>query len=212
MPWPWASIFAYANPLGLAIMTVGYRAIAVRRNLRDLSSLPLYVQLSFVTRVFSSSGALIWWYTNRINRTALLPIWQGLWLGAFLQGIFLVVPAMALAWPRIERWQSGRPELLNVQGDSPRRPVLRLLGAISSGVLAYGFVTIQLAGGQLERAASGAGGSIAQAVAVMQQTHFRRRRRLLRRVACPFGPPLYRAKEEGRNRVAVCDSVDPLIV
>lgn len=170
MPWHWALIFACANPLGFAIMTVGYQAIAVNKNLRDSNSLLFYIQLSFVASIFSSSGALIWCYTNHIDRTALLAIWQGWWLGGFLQSVVIVGPLLALLWPWIERWQTNRPELLNLAGGNTRRSVLRLLGVIASGVLIYGVVTIQLASSQLERAISASNSPVNQAIAVMQQT------------------------------------------
>jgi preprotein translocase subunit SecG len=77
---------------------------------------------------------------------------------------------MALLWPHIERWQLARPHLLSVVGGNPRRSILRLLGAMTSSVLVYGAVTIQLASSQFERAITGERDTIDQAVNVMQQT------------------------------------------
>ncbi|MBI5256261.1 MAG: GGDEF domain-containing protein [Burkholderiales bacterium] len=170
MPLPWALLFACANPLGLAVMAIGYQAIAVRRDLRDSTSLLFFVQLSFVASIFSSSGALIWCYTNGIDRTEVLPIWQGWWLGGFLQSVLMVGPVMALLWPRIARWQARRPGLLRTPRGDARHSVLRLLGVASTGVLVYGFLTIQLAGSQLERAVIDGVPAIGHAAGVMQQT------------------------------------------
>ena len=170
MPWGWASAFAFADPLHFAIMVMGYRAIPVRRDLRDGPSLLFYVQLSFVASIFSSSGALIWWYTNDIDRTGLLPIWQGWWLGSFLQSLFVVGPLMALSWPRIEAWQQARPALMSAPPRDPRRAVLRLLTAVSAAVVAYGFITLQLAGTHLGMAQREGAAGLAQALAVVQQS------------------------------------------
>lgn len=174
MPWHWAIIFACANPLGFAILAVGYQAIPANKNLRDSNSLLFYIQLSFVASIFSSSGALIWCYTNHIDRTALLAIWQGWWLGAFLQSVFIVGPLLALLWPKIARWQQHHPAYLRLASGNVRRSVLRLLGAITIGVLVYGAATIQLASNQLDRAlitsSSSMSAEVSNAIMILQQT------------------------------------------
>lgn len=170
MSLPWAALFACADPLYFAVMAIGYRAIPAARDLRDPGAVMFFLQLSFVASIFSSSGALIWWYTNGIDRTALLPIWQGWWLGAFVQSVVVVGPLMALLWPRLSRWLAARPELLAAPARDGRRAVLHLLGAITAGVLAYGFVTLGLAGGQLAQAALDASEAVGQAATVMRQT------------------------------------------
>jgi len=165
MPWPWALLFAGANPLGFAVMALGYQAIAARRDLRHWGALLYFVQLSFVASVFSSSGALIWCYTNGIDRTALLPIWQGWWLGGFLQSVFLGGPLLLLLTPAWLRWQNRHAGLMAAYAGDVRRAVLRLLGAVTTGVLVYGYVTLSLAGQQLADA-----GPQPQAVRVLQDT------------------------------------------
>lgn len=149
MPLPWALLFGLANPLGFAVMVIGYQAISMRRDLRGLSALLFYVQQSFVASVFSSSGALIWSYTNDYDRTALLPVWQGWWLGAFLQSVLIVGPLMAMLWPRAERWLADHPQLMR---DTPARSRVSLLGLLASitlGVVVYGYATFSLAEAQL---------------------------------------------------------------
>jgi diguanylate cyclase len=145
MPLHWALLFACANPLGFTMMAVGYRAIAMRRDLRDLTSILFYVQLSFIASIFGSAGALIWSYTNHLAPGAQLPIWQGWWLGSFLQSVFIGGPAMALLWPRVSRWQFERQKLMRRRRGGSRRSVLRMLATVAAGVLVYGFATIRLA-------------------------------------------------------------------
>ncbi len=144
MPVPWALLFACANPLGFAVLTQSYRSVAMRLDMRSPPTVLFYVLLSFVAAVFSSSGALIWCYTNRMDSTAVLPIWQGWWLGAFLQSTLLVGPALFLTWPRVARWQEGRSVLWHPESDGARRLSLRLILVVVSGVLVYGLLTLWL--------------------------------------------------------------------
>ncbi|WP_374581975.1 GGDEF domain-containing protein [Pseudoduganella sp.] len=145
MPWHWALLFACANPLGFAMMAVGYRAIVMPRDLRNPTSILFYIQLSFIASIFGSSGALIWSYTNHLAPGAQLPIWQGWWLGSFLQSVLIGGPLMALLWPRVARWQLARQQLMRKRRGGSRRSVLRMLATVAAGVLIYGYVTIRLA-------------------------------------------------------------------
>ncbi len=149
MPLPWALLFGLANPLGFAVMVIGYEAIAMRRDLRGVTALLFYVQQSFVASVFSSSGALIWSYTNDYDRTALLPVWQGWWLGAFLQSVLIVGPLMAMLWPRAKRWLVAHPQLMRDTQARSRISLLGLLASITLGVVVYGYATFSLAEAQV---------------------------------------------------------------
>jgi hypothetical protein len=64
MAWQWAVLFAFADPLGVAVMVLGFRALPMLRGLRSMESVLHFIQLSFVGSIFSSSGALIWTYCN----------------------------------------------------------------------------------------------------------------------------------------------------
>jgi diguanylate cyclase (GGDEF)-like protein len=171
MPWAWALLFACANPLGFAVLVLGYRGIAVSRSLRTLESLLVYAQLAFVASVFGSAGALVWCYTNRIDTTAVLAIWQGWWLGSFLQRVLLAGPLLYASGPAIMRWQLRHPAYLSQDATQARRRVLRLIAVMLLGVLAYGFVTIGLGSGRVGRAiALGDGAAIFQAAEIMRAT------------------------------------------
>ncbi|WP_202414232.1 GGDEF domain-containing protein [Duganella flavida] len=149
MPLQWAMLFGLSNPLGFAVMVIGYRATNMRRDLRGVTDLLFYVQQSFVACVFSSSGALIWSYTNDFDRTALLPVWQGWWLGAFVQSVLLVGPLMAMLWPWVQRWQSAHPRLMRDGHIRSRKTLLGLLASVTLGVLVYGYATTGLADSQV---------------------------------------------------------------
>jgi len=145
MPAPWAALFACANPLGLAVMAIGYQAIALRRDLRAPTSLLFFVQLCFVAAMFSSSGALIWCFVSVAGRSGVLATWQGWLLGAFLQSVLIAGPLLAWAWPAVERWQQRHPRLMQEAAGHARRRMLALLAAATAGVLMFGYATAQLA-------------------------------------------------------------------
>ena len=156
MPLGWALLFACANPLSLAVYTLGYRAIDARPELRSLGAWLYFVLLAFAGSVLGSAGALIWCYTNRIDDTGLLPIWQGWWLGGLLQTVLLLGPALWLTRSRISAWLDRRPELLAAPPADPRRLTLRLILVIVCAVLAYGAGTLGLAEGWLQERLVGA--------------------------------------------------------
>lgn len=170
MPWFAAVVFAFTDPLGFAVMVIGYRAIPADRGLRRWGDWLFFVQMSFVSSVFSSSGALIWCYTNPIDSTGVLPIWQGWWLGGFLQNVLIVAPMLALCWPAVERWQGERPALLKTLGGSRRQLVLGLLAVVCLGVVGYGYATIHLATGHAALAVADGGPLLRHATSVLQQT------------------------------------------
>ncbi|QTN27783.1 GGDEF domain-containing protein [Rhodoferax sp. AJA081-3] len=158
MPTPWALLFAFANPLGFAVMSQSYRAVAVPLHMRSVHSVVFYILIAFVGAVFSSAGALIWIHTNRIDTVASLPIWQGWWLGGFLQSVLIVGPLLAVSWPRLARWQAQHPEYFQPESTDRKRRNLRLMLLITLGVLGYGMTTVWL-GTNAVRQALGAGDS-----------------------------------------------------
>jgi diguanylate cyclase len=99
MPVGWSLIFAFADPVGLAVFAIAYRAIPVPYDLRSLNAVLFFVLLSFVGGVFGSTGSFIWITTSNVGAQQVLPIWQGWWLGAFLQNLVIVAPLLALLSP-----------------------------------------------------------------------------------------------------------------
>ncbi|MBI5439506.1 MAG: response regulator [Nitrosomonadales bacterium] len=151
MPIGWAFVFAFSDPIGLAVFAITCRAIPVPLNLRSPNSSALFVFISFVSGMFGSSGAFIWVFAQGIAPSALLPIWQGWWLGAFLQNIVLVAPVLMLATTRVMRWRN-KHDLMKQGTPHTQRQVLLMTAAILAGVLLYLYVAIRLVGGQIESA------------------------------------------------------------
>ncbi len=144
MPTGWAMLFSFANPLGFGLVAIAYRAIPMQSDLRSLPSLLFYVQIVFFGAVLSSAGALVWCYTNRIDTTGMLPIWQGWWLGGFLQSVFIVGPILYLTNPAIMRWRARREILGSHRNEDARRRIRQFVLVVIIGVLGYGFLTIKL--------------------------------------------------------------------
>ena len=152
VPLAWATLFACSDPLAFAVLAIGYRAIPARRDLRDPSALIFYVQLAFIASIFGSSGALIWSFAKELDSTAMLALWQGWWMGSFLQSVVIVAPLIYLCWPPIERWMRNNPDTLRSALVQPRHYALRLLAAITCGMLFYGFITFRLSSDPLHAA------------------------------------------------------------
>lgn len=170
MPWPWAVLFACADPLGFAIMAIGYRAIPTRRNLSSWLSWLYYIQLSFASAICSSTGALIWSYTNHVDSYGVLSVWYGWWFGIFLQSVLIAGPLLAWLWPKMLAWrQRYSKPISNTPGDIRRR-ILYMLSTVTAGVLLYGFQTMQLSIHQSELAPLGDLTALRHALNLMQQT------------------------------------------
>ena len=149
MPWFWAALFACADPLGLGAVALGYQVNERGRRFRSWSGPLYFVMMAFVASIYSSSGALIWAYVGKINASTLLPIWQGWWLGDFVQACVLAGPVLWLMWPCVARWQLRHAGILSSSRPDMIRATLKLLTMATLGVLIYGAITLWLAGAQL---------------------------------------------------------------
>ncbi len=102
----WAALFALANPLGLTVFTIAYRAMAIPLNLRSMDSLLFYGLLAFFSSVFSASGAFIWIHTNQMASGEAFGLWQGWWLGNLLQMLFITAPILAIVADPVCNWRN----------------------------------------------------------------------------------------------------------
>ena len=128
----WAALFALANPLGLTVFTIAYRAMAIPLNLRSLDSLLFYGLLAFFSSVFSASGAFIWIYTNHMASGDAFGLWQGWWLGNLLQMLVITAPILAIVADPVCNW---RNRALFQLADSPRTSLRWMLLAASMVVV-----------------------------------------------------------------------------
>jgi len=139
----WAALFAFADPLGLALFAMAYRAVPLSYGLRSLNSVLFFVMLSFVGGIFGSTGALVWVNTSGIGSSQVLPIWEGWWLGAFVQNLLVVAPLLALFSPMVNRWRTER-NWGRAAENLGRRHALMGAGAILAGVLLFLYLSVHL--------------------------------------------------------------------
>ncbi len=104
MPTPWLWIFPLANPLGLAMFTLMYRVSSLRSDVRGSTSIAGFSAIALVAALAGSAGAFVWVYANRVGVNTAYPVWQGWWLGGWLQALCFTLPTLWLLSPTIERW------------------------------------------------------------------------------------------------------------
>lgn len=151
MPLAWSLLFAFADPLSLAVLAIAYRAIPIRYDLRSPNALAFFVLISFVGSLFGATGSFIWTHTNTLGVDELLPIWQGWWLGGWLQTLLLVAPLLYLFSPIIGRWREHHfPPEKNQQRDT--RGTLLAMTIIIIGVLSYLYFTVRFSQARLDAA------------------------------------------------------------
>lgn len=105
MPLQWALLFGLADPLGLLVIGTVYRAIQMPVVLNTASQWLFFMAICFIASVFSATGSFVWSHTSQLGDAGLFGIWQGWWLGGFLQACLINGPVMALASPAVLRWR-----------------------------------------------------------------------------------------------------------
>jgi signal transduction histidine kinase len=154
MPLGWSLLFAFADPLSLAVFAIAYRAIPMPYDLRSFNALAFFILISFVGGIFGAAGSFIWTHTNALGVHDVLPIWQGWWLGGLLQNLLLVAPLLYLFSPAVTRW---RDRHLGAITSRPRQARGILLAGVTiiGGVLLYLHITISLSHSRLDTALAG---------------------------------------------------------
>jgi diguanylate cyclase len=101
MPLYWIAVFALANPIGLAMLTLIYRIFPIEFSLRTGRSFWVFVVAVFLASLAGSIGSFIWTYTNQVNLHDFFRVWQGWWLGGFLQAMLFCAPVMWFITKRV---------------------------------------------------------------------------------------------------------------
>ncbi|MBY4677495.1 sensor domain-containing diguanylate cyclase [Marinobacterium arenosum] len=143
MPLTAALVFAFANPLGLAVFALAYRSMPVRYDLRTGRSLAFFTLLSFIAGVFSSAGSFIWTYTNQLGVQDVFAIWQGWWLGSFLQTLFCVAPLLWLFSRPLRNWKR-RHRLEPAKPIPTTKNTLTISGLMLAGLASYLLINLHL--------------------------------------------------------------------
>lgn len=140
----WALVFALSNPLGFFVMAVAYRAVQLPVPPRSLGSALFFITVAFIGAVFSATGSFIWTYSGQVDPQAAFAIWQGWWLGGFLQTVFLVGPLLAVFGPAVLRWRNQH--VLPPQADALMARWKLMAASLLSvgGVLAFLWLSFHL--------------------------------------------------------------------
>jgi len=136
MPLGWSLLFAFADPLGLAVLAIAYQAIPISYDLRSYVSVLFFILVSFIGSVLGASGSIIWIHATETSLEKAFSIWQGWWLGAFLQTIFIVGPLLFLITPIFSEWRD-RHIWTRAHKGKERGTVTLFLTVILCGIFIY---------------------------------------------------------------------------
>ncbi len=103
MPFHWALLFALADPLGLVVYALAYWSIPISPDLRSLGRILFFCGVSLIGAYAGSTGSFIWSHTRDLSALKTFAIWQGWWVGAFLQAVILNAPVILLFGRLMER-------------------------------------------------------------------------------------------------------------
>jgi len=129
MAWDWALLFSFADPLGLVVYAVAYPAVLLRYDCRSPASLAFFALTSFIAGLAGSSAAFIVGHVQDLDPATTYAIWEGWWVGAFLQAMVINAPILALASPRIERMKRRALPVSRRQSASLTYMVFATVGA-----------------------------------------------------------------------------------
>ncbi len=147
----WAFAFAFADPLGLALIAMLYRAMPNSTQLQRPLNILIFALISFAGAVLSSVGAFIWSHATQTPITELYPVWEGWWMGFWLQNLLIVLPLLLLCDPRVRRWQ-GKTQLW--QQLKPGKQSLRQTLIVALMLVCTALMYTWLSAGLTERALS----------------------------------------------------------
>ncbi|UUO23864.1 diguanylate cyclase [Colwellia sp. M166] len=94
MPLGWILLFSFANPLSLAFYYLSLSILPKHTKINVFVSLIGFVLISLVASLAGSSGSFIWAFANKVGLNNALPVWQGWWVGGWLQTTFIVLPVL----------------------------------------------------------------------------------------------------------------------
>ncbi len=103
MPVAWAAFFAFSDTVGLAFLAIAYRSTGARFNVRDPGSIGFFVVAAFISALAGSTGSFVWSHTHKLSAVEAFAVWEGWWLGGFLQTLLICGPLLFLLTPAVAR-------------------------------------------------------------------------------------------------------------
>lgn len=103
MPLEWAVLFSLANPLTLLFHFISLTVFIKQQQPSSLISIIGFVLTSLIATLAGSIGAFIWAWSNNVGFHAAIPVWQGWWVGGWLQAMFIVLPLLFILSPFVRK-------------------------------------------------------------------------------------------------------------
>ncbi len=99
----WATLFAFSDTVGLAFLAIAYRSTGSRFDIRSVGSITFFVIASFIAALAGASGSFIWSHTRGLSTVETFAVWEGWWLGGFLQTLLFCGPLLFTLTPAVGR-------------------------------------------------------------------------------------------------------------
>ncbi len=99
----WAALFAFSDIVGLAFLAIAYRSTGIGFDLRSLPSIGFFAGSAFIASLAGASGSFIWSHTKGLTAVETFAVWEGWWLGGFLQTFLVCGPILFLLTPTVAR-------------------------------------------------------------------------------------------------------------
>lgn len=99
----WAVLFAFSDTVGLAFLAIAYRSTGIGLDLRNVATIGFFLLAAFIASLAGASGSFIWSHTQGLSEFETFAVWQGWWLGSFLQTILICGPFLFLLTPAVSR-------------------------------------------------------------------------------------------------------------
>jgi diguanylate cyclase (GGDEF)-like protein len=96
MPVEWIFLFSFSNPLSLAFYYLSVSIVPLHDKKNTLVSVVSFILISLIASLAGSTGSFIWAYANQVGLNDALPVWQGWWVGGWVQAITFVLPVLYL--------------------------------------------------------------------------------------------------------------------
>lgn len=103
MPAGWAVLFAFSDTVGLAFLAIAYRSTGNGFDVRRPGSIAFFIVSAFIAALAGATGSFIWSHTKGLAPVETFQVWEGWWLGSFLQTVLVCGPLLFLLTPAVAR-------------------------------------------------------------------------------------------------------------
>ena len=146
---------ALADPAGLGVLYLFLRGFYLDTRVRYLRDAGILIAAIFFAAITGSLGAFAVAAGrsaagNEFTAAELLVLWEGWWLGHFVEGLVLAAPLAACAGPSVERWKALRFACPPRTGAWHTK--MQAAAICGAALIVFYSVWLQLAGARVEEA------------------------------------------------------------